>query len=72
MCCATPDIGELLGAERERGWLTLAVIDPPVPGRASTVTGYVIGKWAAPHPPPLFRHMAFQESVYDLQVEGPT
>src|SRR5262245_60630644 len=27
-----PDTGELLGAERERAWLTLAVIDPPEPG----------------------------------------
>jgi hypothetical protein len=53
-----PDTGELLGAERERGWLTLAIINPPEPGRASTVTRYMIGKWAAPLPPPLFRHMA--------------
>lgn len=53
-----PDTGELLGAERERGWLTLAVIDPPEPGRVSTVTRYMLGKWAAPLPPPLFRHMA--------------
>jgi hypothetical protein len=53
-----PDTGELLCVERERGWLTLAVVDPPAPGSASTVTRYMIGKWAAPVPPPLFRHMA--------------
>ncbi len=53
-----PDTGELLGAERERGCLTLAVTDPPEPGRVSTVTRYMLGKWAASLPPPLFRHMA--------------
>lgn len=33
-----PDTGELLTAERERGWLTLAVTDPPLPGRDAAVT----------------------------------
>lgn len=55
---ADPDTGELLSAERERGWLTLAVTDPPEPGRVSTVTRYMVGRWAAPNPPPLYRHMA--------------
>jgi hypothetical protein len=55
---ADPQTGELLSAEREKGWLTLAVTDPPEPGRASTVTRYMLGKWAAPQQPPLFRHMA--------------
>ncbi len=53
-----PDTAELLTAERERGWLTLAVTDPPQPGCAATVTRYMIGRWAAPERPPLFRHMA--------------
>jgi hypothetical protein len=55
---ADPDTGALLSAERERGWLTLAVTDPPEPDHASTVTRYMLGRWAAPHPPPLFRHLA--------------
>ena len=55
---ADPGTGELLSAERERGWLTLAVTDPPQPGRASTVSRYMLGRWAAPNPPPLFRHLA--------------
>jgi hypothetical protein len=44
---ADPDTGELLSAEREKGWLTLAVTDPPEPGRASTVTA----TWSASGPP---------------------
>jgi hypothetical protein len=55
---ADPGTGELLSAERDKGWLTLAVTDPPEPGRASTVTRYMVGRWAAPNPPPLYRHMA--------------
>lgn len=55
---ADPETGELLSAEREKGWLTLAVTDPPEMGRETTVTRYMVGRWAAPNPPPLFRHMA--------------
>jgi len=55
---ADPDTGELLSAEREKGWLTLAVTDPPEPSRASTVTRYMVGRWAAPNPPPLYQHLA--------------
>jgi hypothetical protein len=45
-------------AERDKGWLTLAVTDRPEPSRASTVTRYMVDKWAAPNPPPLYQHMA--------------
>jgi hypothetical protein len=50
--------GELLTVERERGWLTLAVNDPPGPGGQPIVTRYPLGQWAAPNPPPLYRHLA--------------
>jgi hypothetical protein len=63
-----PDTGELLSIERERGWLTLAVTDPPGPGRSEAiVTRYMLGKWAAPMPPPLFRHLA---GLADLPPAG--
>jgi len=53
-----PANGELLTVERERGWLTLAVTDPPQPGAEAAVSRYPLGKWAAPEQPPLFRHVA--------------
>ncbi len=53
-----PASGELLTVERERGWLTLAVTDPPQPGAEAAVSRYPLGKWAAPEQPPLFRHIA--------------
>jgi hypothetical protein len=43
---ADPDTGELISVERERGWLTLAVADPPRPGREQLVTRYLVGHWA--------------------------
>ncbi len=52
-----PETGDLLTAERERGWLTLAVTDPPRPGDTATVSRYPLGRWAAPEAPPVFRHM---------------
>lgn len=51
------ETGELLTVERERGWLTLAITDPPTPGAQALVTRYPLGQWAAPNPPPLYRHM---------------
>ena len=54
---ADPDTGDLLTVERERGWLTLAVTDPPEPGSQAVVTRYPLGYGAAPVPPPLHRHM---------------
>jgi hypothetical protein len=55
---ADPVTGELLSVERERGWLTLAVTDSPGSGAEAVVTRYLLGKWAAPVPPPLYRHLA--------------
>jgi hypothetical protein len=52
------ETGELLTVERERGWLTLAVNDPPMPASQPVVTRYPLGQWAAPNPPPLYRHLA--------------
>ncbi len=52
-----PETSELLTVERERGWLTLAVTDPPQPGAEAAVCRYPLGKWAAPEQPPLFRHI---------------
>lgn len=52
-----PATGELLTVERERGWLTLAVTDPPAPGARALVTRYPLGLWAAPNFPPLYRHL---------------
>jgi hypothetical protein len=54
---ADPETGDLLTVERERGWLTLAVTDPPAPGTRAVVTRYPLGYAAAPSPPPLHRHM---------------
>jgi hypothetical protein len=54
---ADPDTGDLLTVERERGWLTLAVTDPPVPGSQAVVTRYPVGYGAAPMQPPLYRHL---------------
>ncbi len=58
-----PETGELLTAERERGWLTLAVTDPPRPGAAAVVSRYPLGRWAAPDPPPVFRHMVGLDGI---------
>jgi hypothetical protein len=35
----------LLSVERERGWLTLVVADPPTPGGAIVVSRYMVGMW---------------------------
>ena len=58
-----PDTGELLRAERERGWLTLAVTDPSDSGAETIVTRYLLGRWATPLPPPLYQHMAGPDDV---------
>ncbi len=60
---ADAETGELLTVERERGWLTLAVTDSPVPGGQPVVTRYPLGQWAAPNPPPLHRHMAALDDI---------
>jgi hypothetical protein len=58
-----PVTGSGIFAERERGFLTLAIADPPGPGdpawqRDATVTRYLLGFLASPSPPPLFRRTA--------------
>ena len=58
-----PASGELLTVERERGWLTLVVTDPPQPGGEAVASRYPLGKWAAPEQPPLFRHLAGLDSI---------
>jgi hypothetical protein len=60
---ADAETGELLTVERERGWLTLAVTDPPVAGGQPVVTRYPLGQWAAPNPPPLYRHLAALDDI---------
>lgn len=60
---AGPDTGELISVERERGWLTVAVADPPRPGQEQLVTRYLVGHWAAPMPPPLVRHVGALDDV---------
>jgi len=59
---ADPVTGELLSAERERGWLTLVVSDTPGRGKQTVVASYLAGRWGAPAPP-LYRHVA---SVVDV------
>ena len=60
---ADAETGELLTVEHERGWLTLAVTDPPEPGGQAVVTRYPLGQWAAPNLPPLYRHLAALDDI---------
>jgi hypothetical protein len=60
---ADPETGDLLTVERERGWLMLAVTDPPELGSQPIVTRYPLGQWAAPNPPPLHSHLAALDDV---------
>jgi hypothetical protein len=60
---ADPVTGELLSAERERGWLTLVVSDTPGMGEQTVVASYLVGRWGVPVPPPMYRHVA---SVVDV------
>jgi hypothetical protein len=60
---ADPDTGELISVERERGWLTLAVADPPRTGREQLVTRYLVGHWGASMRPPLVRHVGAVDDV---------
>ena len=60
---ADPETGELLSVERERGWLTLVITDPPDPSGPALVTRYTLRAWAAPVPPPLFRHLAGLDDI---------
>ena len=53
-----PVTGEFLSAQRERGWLTLAVSDTPGMGAQTVVASYLVGKWGMPVPPPLCRYLA--------------
>jgi hypothetical protein len=55
---ADPVTGEFLSAQRERGWLTLAVSDPPGRGAHTVVAIYLVGRWGMPVPPPLCRYLA--------------
>ncbi len=55
---ADRDSGELLAAERDRGWLTLAVTKLAPPDSTTRVARYALGRWAAPDRPPLYRHLA--------------
>jgi hypothetical protein len=58
-----PETGDRLGTQRERGWLTLAVTEPPGPGTEGVVTRYPLGRWAAPGLPPLFRHLGSLDGI---------
>lgn len=59
-----PQTGELITAERERGWLTLAVTDAPAPGSVAAVARYMVGSWGAPVPPShLYRHLGALDDV---------
>jgi len=53
-----PVTGEFLSAQRERGWLTLAVSDTPGMGAQTVVASYLVGRWGMPAPPPLCRYLA--------------
>jgi hypothetical protein len=55
---ADPVTGEFLSAQRERGWLTLAVSDTPGMGAQTVVASYLVGRWGVPAPPPLCKHLA--------------
>ena len=54
---ADQECGELLAAERDRSWLTLAVTELAPPDSTTTVARYALGRWAAPDRPPLYRHL---------------
>lgn len=54
---ADPDTSDLLSAEWQRGWLTLAVIDPAQAGPTALVARYVIGHRLGPDVPPPIRHL---------------
>jgi len=56
---ADPITGSRVSAERERGFLILAITDPPGhPEAEAVVAHYLLGFWAVPERPPLHRHLA--------------
>lgn len=56
---ADPVAGSLVSAEREAGFLFLAITDPPGHSQAEAVVArYLLGFWAVPERPPLHRHLA--------------
>jgi hypothetical protein len=64
--CALDDpvTGQQIAVERDRGWLILAAGDPAShDGPDATVSRYMLGRWAAPNPPPMFRHLAAVSDV---------
>lgn len=54
-----PVTGCRVSAERDGGFLMLAIADPPDhPDLEATVARYVLGYWAVQARPPLYRHLA--------------
>jgi hypothetical protein len=54
-----PVTGSRVSAERDGGWLILAITDPlGYPAAEATVTRYMLAFWAIPERPPLYRHLA--------------
>jgi hypothetical protein len=59
-----PVTGSPISAEREGGFLILAVSDPPEhPDAEATVARYTLGFWAVQARPPLYRHLA---GIHDI------
>jgi hypothetical protein len=57
-------LGSRPAAERDRGFLILAIADPlDHPDPEATVARYMLGFWAVPARPPLYRHLA---GVHDM------
>jgi hypothetical protein len=56
---ADPIAGSLVSAERDGGFLILAITDPPGhPEAEAVVARYMLGFWAVREHPPLHRHLA--------------
>jgi hypothetical protein len=65
-----PATGSRVSAERESGWLILAIADPPDhPEAVATVTRYLLGFWAVPERPPLYRHLAADHDVSPARMQ---